>query len=630
MYNVTTAFLDKIKQNDRVVRGKLDIGITANLTYEDIISMNIEYSLGNGNVPAIGGVVASKLNVVLRKDNVPSILTTQLLKPYFGLEIGTGTFEYIPMGEFRVNPQDIKKTDNTITLTAFDILYLLGDSPYITNLAYPATLTQIKADLASKGIRFANQALSNITIKKKPNTIRELLSDVSELLGTNVVTNRLGEIEFRKLNLTTFETDNYNSFKLLADDEVNITRVVVDKEDDVEISYGSDSGFTVRIQNNSIDNVAELTTAYNRVFPISYIAYDCRIQGLPHLDVGDIIKLTDRHGVTRNLPIVYHKISYSGGLRSELRADAPSGSVSSTGSTGSNSITQSLNNIRINLLEVYTILADKISVEQLEALEATINNLKTTDLAAINAYIQNLEALELEAAVATIQQLETTLAEIDTLLTGNLTADNLKTGLITATSGLIANAAIVNAMIKDVSADKLTAGKINTKLVEIGSESGNFIIADNTLQINDGTKVRVQIGKDAQGDYSLSLWDADGKLMFDARGLTEDAIKDEIIRNDMIAPDANISGDKIDIGSVITAINNGETQLESSSITYDGKSLNVVFGELVTKDGELEGEINARVKTTDFEIEQGKIATLISDVEIIEGEVSTTSQKYLH
>ena len=41
--------------------------------------------------------------------------------------------------------------------------------------------------------------------------------------------------------------------------------------------------------------------------------------------------------------------------------------------------------------------------------------------------------------------------------------------------------------------------------------------------------------KDASNDYSMSVWDSSGKLMFDARGLKADAIKDSIIRNDMIS-----------------------------------------------------------------------------------------------
>ena len=63
----------------------------------------------------------------------------------------------------------------------------------------------------------------------------------------------------------------------------------------------------------------------------------------------------------------------------------------------------------------------------------------------------------------------------------------------------------------------------------MASSSGNLIINDNTIQIRDANRLRVQIGKDASNDYSMSVWDSSGKLMFDARGLKADAIKDSII-----------------------------------------------------------------------------------------------------
>lgn len=261
-------------------------------------------------------------------------------------------------------------------------------------------------------------------------------------------------------------------------------------------------------------------------------------------------------------------------------------------------VNSQITEINVDLATIGDALIKKASIEQLQVIEAMIKDLNVEELNALKAYIVELQALHLDVAVADIDQLQANYGDIMTLLAGNLTADNFQAGAITATSAVIANGAILNAMIKNLTADKIVSGSINTNLVEIGSESGNFIIADNTLQINDGTTVRVQIGKDASGDYSLSLWDADGNLMFDARGLTEDAIKDEIIRNDMIASDANISADKIDIGSVVRSINDGVTKLESSSILYDGKSLNVAFNELTTN---LTTTVDKTVKSTDVE-----------------------------
>ena len=282
MYSVSSTILEKIKQSDRVVRGKLLLG-NVELTQEDIISMSIESSLGNGNIPAIGGAVASRLEVKLLKNNVPPVITTQELKPYLGLETSSGIIEYVPMGVFRVSPQDITKTDMTISLVGYDVLYQLENTPYTTNLTYPATWGSIKADLETKGFKFKTQSLPNVTVKDKPDTIRELLSDVAELMGRNVVSNRLGDIEFRGLTFTTFESDNYNSFRLLTEDTVKLTRLTVEKEGEEEedITYGDDTGFTIKIRNNSITTQSELATVYNRIFPLEYILTSVSCKGYP-------------------------------------------------------------------------------------------------------------------------------------------------------------------------------------------------------------------------------------------------------------------------------------------------------------------------------------------------------------
>ena len=81
----------------------------------------------------------------------------------------------------------------------------------------------------------------------------------------------------------------------------------------------------------------------------------------------------------------------------------------------------------------------------------------------------------------------------------------------------------------------------------------------------------------------MYVFDSFGKLMFDATGITADGIKRPIIVNDMVAENANISGDKINITSVIQKINSNSTLLESSHILYDGKSLDIAFDTISTK-----------------------------------------------
>ena len=310
--------------------------------------------------------------------------------------------------------------------------------------------------------------------------------------------------------------------------------------------------------------------------------------------------------------------------------------------------TSTVTNVVQDVSSLKDVVADKVSVSELEAINATIENLKVNkaevndlkatnaeittlkankadikDLTAINATITNLTAIkadivDLNATNATIDTLKATVAEIDTLVSGNISSDNIQTGGITGDNLNMQTIFVNDANIMNVNANKINAGTINTNLIDIQSTSGNLYMKDNTIQIKDSTRVRVQIGKDATDDYSMSVWDNAGNLMFDARGLTADAIKKEIIRNDMISANANISGDKLDINSVITEVNtNGSVTLKSSKVKLDslGQTLDVAFSALKTQSDATKTKTDSN--TTQIGIEQGRINTLIQNTTIV-------------
>ena len=134
---------------------------------------------------------------------------------------------------------------------------------------------------------------------------------------------------------------------------------------------------------------------------------------------------------------------------------------------------------------------------------------------------------------------------------------------------------IKNAMIENLSFDKITGTDINTTNLTVHSSDGKSKWSDNTIQISDANRVRVQIGKDASNDYSMSVWDKNGNLIWDALGATEKTIQRKIIRDGIVADDANISGSKLDINSVIKEVNGSTTKLKSSTIVMNDKNQNV-------------------------------------------------------
>ena len=245
--------------------------------------------------------------------------------------------------------------------------------------------------------------------------------------------------------------------------------------------------------------------------------------------------------------------------------------------------------------EFRTVTADyadfkKATVENLEANDATIKNLEAdvADVKELSAKHATIE--QLNATNANIENLNADVGKIDTLIFGTASGDVIQSTFANAVIAQLGNAQIKSAMIDSVSASKIQAGDILTNNIRVMSEDGRLLISDETIQISDATRVRVQIGKDAAGDYSISIWDADGKLMFSEGGITDNAIKNAIIRNDMVSDTANISAHKLDINSLFEEINGSSKTIKSSKIYLDDKSqtLDVAFTAMSTELSDLE------------------------------------------
>ena len=275
--------------------------------------------------------------------------------------------------------------------------------------------------------------------------------------------------------------------------------------------------------------------------------------------------------------------------------------------------------------------ADKASVEELNATKAEIDDLKATKIDADIVEANYATIKSLEAADAKIGSLDTEIADINTLMFGSATGNVLQTTFANAVVALLGDAQIKSAMIESLNASKINAGSINTSNVKMESADGKLIISDNTIQISDNKRVRVQIGKDASNDYSISIWDVDGNLMFSEGGITDSAIKEAIIRNDMVSDDANIDAKKLDIDSLFTEINGSTKTIKSTKVYFDSQeqTLDVAFNEMnttVTEQGELiesqgtdisviQGQINSKIWQQDIDTATNEQNTKYSELE---------------
>ena len=279
-------------------------------------------------------------------------------------------------------------------------------------------------------------------------------------------------------------------------------------------------------------------------------------------------------------------------------------------------------------------LIGKATIEELNAVKATIKDLDVSkleaDIANINkAIINKAEITDLDAINANIDILKSDVASINTLVGGQLTMDNIQSLVLTSSKVTVDNAFIKDAMIDRVSASKINSGIINTNNVSIQSEDGSMLLQGTLQQFKDAAgNVRIQIGKDAKGDFTFVLYGEDGKgQILNQNGITSSAISDGLIVNSMVADNANISGSKLDIDSVITEVNGSTTTIKSSKIYFDEKkqTLDVAFNKLNTTMNNTSSTVSSH--TTSINTMQGQIGTLISDTTITNEDGTTTSIK---
>lgn len=673
MYSVSPIYLNKIKEPTRTVAIKVIIGDRI-LDNTEVQSLNVEYTFGNNGIPAIGGVTSSKLSLeLLRIGNTPSYFTTQTIKPSVAIDDGIGNLMWVPLGTFYPNPDSIKRTDNKVSIECFDIIESYSNVKYESGLKYPTSVTNVVNELKNKyKVIFKDAVLPNVNVKVLPTgSIRDVLTIIAELLTANCLVNRDNEIEFRSFNIVEFnlDTNNYIDFTLKSDSNIKISKLICKKGEDI-FQYGDDTGATLEFENENIVSNTELKVIYDRMFPFTYPSYDLKVQGMPHLECGDIIKLTDKKSILRSIPIGAHKLSFNGGLISNISANVPS-TNNSVGSTGNKSISQTANNALINSIKANEILAgnitadnlaancitadkidakaitaDKIKAVVIEAInasieEATIDSAKidvaeiasivAKDLVVGNAQITDLEAEKIKtgnliadvmkANAITAINLNASNATIDSAKIGNLSADKMATNVIDAINAYIGDATIDSAKIGNLDAHKITTGDLSADRIKAGVISAINLSTD-TATINSAKIGNLSADKITTGDISTD------RMKANAINAVNATIGDAVISSAKIA---NLDASKITTGTLnadrIKAGSIDATKINSETIS----AIEVSAGELVANKI-ASGEIKVgNANIVDGTISGAKIAKAsISEAQIAKATITDASIKSLN
>ncbi len=269
-------------------------------------------------------------------------------------------------------------------------------------------------------------------------------------------------------------------------------------------------------------------------------------------------------------------------------------SLTGRAASSQRNIKDSISNLTVNF---HKIAADYVTTDYLSANYATITQLDAehahivdlqADVAQIDtALINKADIADLNAANAHITDLEADYANIHTLLSGNAGIGDLQTIHLTSQNSVIDVAVIRNLLANNITVNDLMAGDIITNKQRIISNDGSFLIDGSTQTIKDENgNVRIQIGRDANNEFTFVLYDENGTgVLLDADGIHESAIGDGLIKDSMVANNANIQATKLDIASLFTAMNaDGSNTLYANKIWFSdtNQSLTQAYSQMST------------------------------------------------
>lgn len=636
---------------------QLDSGAIRTLTIT--ASMN-----GAADRLTLGAAASATLTGVLAAPEVS--LLHKRVAVYLGRMV-SGELEEAALGVFTVTRAPV--SGGQVTITAYDDMYAALERGYFPAVTPPTTARAVLADLADQaGLDLALPAgLADVPVAGglEGYTMREMAGYMAALLGCSARIDGAGALRlgwYTPSGLTAGAEAVYSGGASLSDTDWTLGQlkcsvtttatqsdtdgdgntILTATEETVTLTAGDGpTGISLENPWMTQDNLEGI---FRRIGGLRYRGGEISLLGDLRYEVGDIIAVDAGEAQAECFPIMAQTIEYDGGVKMTLSAcaagesgvDAASGPITQAverftaqlavikqiEAQNLTAVTARLSALTAETADLGSLKADKAEVEALYAARADLEALTARTAAIERAYVSQAAVDELLAGRATVEQLAAATAELDTLgadvaniqtlLAGSAGVGALQAIHLTGQNAVIDDAVITDAMIAGLSAGKISAGTLCTTLVKIASDGDeNLLIDGATLQVRDsGGTLRVQIGRDAGGDYSYYLWDAEGNLLWSPTGVTGAGLNDGIIRDIAVAEDAGISGSKLNIASVAQRLSeDGSLTVDAAQVTVGDTTLAAAYQTLTQADAGLAGRTTAL--ETGFSVVQGQISAKV-------------------
>lgn len=629
MYSeVSEEFINTIRSPSRTFNARLKINGKWYST--GLKKMTYENSSSSEESLQLGSAVSAKIELTVAK--IDELFENTEISVEIGLKLQGDAYEYVPVGIFTA--EHPTNDENSTTFTAYDRM-IKTTGIYISDLSYPAKAKDVLNEISVQCGVLIDTSGIDVVIEKRPEgyTCREMIGYIASLVGGFACVNRIGTIIIKWYEQTDFKLD-LSRIMTFEKTESNYHLDYLTANIDNSNSYTAGGGTLGVTFDNPFMTSSGLEDVYNKIKGFTYREVELKAPADIQLDVWDIITAAV-NGVEYSVPVMNIVYEYDGGMSMTVKSFGKTEVETSTDFKGPTS--KAVERMYSELITTKELVAKKVDAEWVKAntvtsekvisIEADIlsiknNYLQTNEADIKYATIEKLDGVEgkfedfyakdFESAVSHISDLTAEVEKVNTLMFGSASGGSLTTEFSNSIVANIGDAQIKSAMIESIAADKIMALDLNTTKFKVHSENGMSYWQDNTIIIKDTDRIRVQIGKDANSDYNMYVWDKNGNLMFDALGLTEKGVTRKVVRDDIVQDNANINASKLDIESLFTVINeDGSHTLQSSKIYVDAnkQTLDVAFKNMTTNVTNLQNAVTTQ--GTQLTAVQGQISSKI-------------------
>jgi hypothetical protein len=634
MYQTSEEFGNLIQQDSRTFYALLYFD--GNTITDGISEITIEGGSNSEDDFSIGSAVSRYAKI--KMTNPAKRIEGKEITIKIGMMVGE-SIEYVPMGYYTAEKP--KTDESQITVTAYDRMMKTERVFSADGIAETTdTVTVLNAISRITGVTVVTDGLTAISMQRPDSyTCREILGYISQMYGGFAICNRQGQIEIKTYIDSDYPVDTSRYWDTFEHHDVTekiekITCYIGKDSDgnDVSVSVGSGtreiSFSNPFMTQEMLDNVWKVLSGYE------YMPGSIKFMGDPRVDPWDVLTVSDLNGTAYKVPVMTMTHEFDGGLITSVEAVGRSEVEQESGYKGPT--TKEMDRYYAQLVVIDKALINKLDVDTANITYATIKNLEVTKERVEEIYgeygeFQKLTVNNFSAANGRIDILASNYANIKNLLSGSAGIGDLQNIHLTSDNAVIDTALVRTAVMQSVTIGDLLAGTISTNKFKIMSDDGGIQISGATQQWKDDNGVvRMQAGRDAQGNFTFELFDETGKgVLIDSTGVQPGAIADGLIVNEMVSGTANIAASKLDIDSLFTAINDSTQVIKSNRIWLDdsGQSLNQAYTKMtqdITNIGEEASEAKetaGRTETKVTEIKSGidgmstKMSEISTDLE---------------